>query len=68
MFLVGCSASCIFAMDRKTYDLVGPDYPGNREQDIRDPSLGWMISFMFLIALLGPFSIVILRKVPFFIL
>ncbi|GJN27823.1 hypothetical protein PR202_gb15876 [Eleusine coracana subsp. coracana] len=49
-------------MDRKTYELVGPDYPGNREQDIRDPSLGWIISFMFLIALLGPFSIVMLRK------
>ncbi|RCV33334.1 hypothetical protein SETIT_7G075900v2 [Setaria italica] len=59
----GCSASYIFAMDRKTYELVGPDYPGNRPEDVRDPSLGWMISFLFLIALLGPFSIVILRKV-----
>ncbi|CAN6234812.1 unnamed protein product [Urochloa humidicola] len=59
----GCSASYIFAMDRKTYELVGPDYPGNRAVDVRDPSLGWMISFLFLIALLGPFSIVILRKV-----
>lgn len=64
MFLAGCSASYIFAMDRKTYELVGPDYPGNRPEDVRDPSLGWMISFLFLIALLGPFSIVILRKVP----
>ncbi|CAN6227878.1 unnamed protein product [Urochloa humidicola] len=59
----GCSASYIFAMDRKTYELVGPDYPGNRAVDVRDPSLGWMITFLFLIALLGPFSIVILRKV-----
>lgn len=59
----GCSASYIFAMDRKTYELVGPDYPGNRAKDVRDPSLGWMISFLFLIALLGPFSVVVLRKV-----
>ncbi|XP_066347469.1 probable metal-nicotianamine transporter YSL5 [Miscanthus floridulus] len=59
----GCSASYIFAMDRKTYELVGPDYPGNRAEDVRDPSLGWMISFLFLIALVGPFSIVLLRKV-----
>ncbi|KAF8667242.1 hypothetical protein HU200_052908 [Digitaria exilis] len=59
----GCSASYIFAMDKKTYELVGPHYPGNRAEDVRDPSLGWMISFLFLIALLGPFFIVILRKV-----
>ncbi|KAG8064312.1 hypothetical protein GUJ93_ZPchr0004g39261 [Zizania palustris] len=59
----GCSASYIFAMDWKTYELIGPDYPGNRAQDVRNPSLGWMISFMFLIALIGPFSIVMLRKV-----
>ncbi|XP_052151896.1 probable metal-nicotianamine transporter YSL6 [Oryza glaberrima] len=58
-----CSSSYIFAMDRKTYELVGQDYPGNRMEDIRDPSLGWMIGFMFLIALIGPFSIVMLRKV-----
>uniref|UniRef100_J3LXA8 Uncharacterized protein n=1 Tax=Oryza brachyantha TaxID=4533 RepID=J3LXA8_ORYBR len=59
----GCSSSYIFAMDRKTYELVGPDYPGNRAEDIRNPSLSWMISFMFLIGLIGPFSIVMLRKV-----
>ncbi|KAM0869468.1 hypothetical protein ACQ4PT_040650 [Festuca glaucescens] len=59
----GCSASYIFAMDRKTYELVGPDYPGNRVEDVQDPSLGWMVGFLFLIALLGPFAIVILRKV-----
>ncbi|KAG8064316.1 hypothetical protein GUJ93_ZPchr0004g39261 [Zizania palustris] len=61
--MLGCSASYIFAMDWKTYELIGPDYPGNRAQDVRNPSLGWMISFMFLIALIGPFSIVMLRKV-----
>lgn len=54
-------------MDRKTYELVGQDYPGNRMEDIRDPSLGWMIGFMFLIALIGPFSIVMLRKVLLFL-
>lgn len=66
VFFVGCSASYIFAMDRKTYELMGPDYPGNRAEDVKDPSLGWMISFLFLIALVGPFSIVLLRKVPLF--
>jgi hypothetical protein len=55
-------------MDRKTYELVGPDYPGNRAEDVKDPSLGWMIGFLFLIALLGPFAIVILRKVYFLLL
>jgi len=64
-FFVGCSVSYILAMDRKTYELVGPGYPGNRPEDVRDPSLGWIISFLFLIAFLGPFSSVLLRKVPF---
>ncbi|XP_024311745.1 probable metal-nicotianamine transporter YSL5 isoform X2 [Brachypodium distachyon] len=61
--LVGCSASYIFAMDRKTYELLGPEYPGNRVEDVRNPSIGWIISFLFLVALLGPFGIVMLRKV-----
>lgn len=50
-------------MDEKTYKLIGPDYPGNRAEDIKNPSLGWMIGFMFVVSFLGLFSLVPLRKV-----
>ncbi|KAK1682820.1 hypothetical protein QYE76_043668 [Lolium multiflorum] len=46
----GCSVSYIFAMDRNTYELVGPDYPGNRVEDVKDPSLGWMGSCFSLLS------------------
>ncbi|KAK1319144.1 putative metal-nicotianamine transporter YSL6 [Acorus calamus] len=50
-------------MDQKTYELIGADYPGNRVEDIKNPSLGWMIGFMFVVSFLGLFSLVPLRKV-----
>lgn len=36
---------------------------GNDPQDIKDPKLGWMIGFMFVVSFLGLFSLVPLRKV-----
>lgn len=52
-------------MNEKTYNLIGADYPGNRAEDIKNPSLGWMIGFMFVVSFLGLFSLVPLRKVEF---
>ncbi|KAI3839411.1 hypothetical protein MKX03_016089 [Papaver bracteatum] len=59
----GGFGSYLIAMDEKTYKLIGPDYPGNRAEDIKNPSLGWMIGFMFVVSFLGLFSLVPLRKV-----
>ncbi|KAG9445905.1 hypothetical protein H6P81_012033 [Aristolochia fimbriata] len=59
----GGFGSSLLGMDEKTYNLIGADYPGNRAQDIKNPSLGWMISFMFVVSFLGLFSLVPLRKV-----
>jgi hypothetical protein len=53
----------MLAMDQKTYELIGPDNPGNRAEDVKNPSLGWMIGFMFVVSFLGLFSLVALRKV-----
>ncbi|KAI4348335.1 hypothetical protein L6164_009070 [Bauhinia variegata] len=55
--------SSMIAMDERTYQLIGPDYPGNRAEDIKNPGLGWMIGFMFVVSFLGLFSLVPLRKV-----
>nr|XP_010913001.1 probable metal-nicotianamine transporter YSL6 [Elaeis guineensis] len=59
----GGFGSYMLSMDRKTYELIGVDYPGNRAEDIKNPSLGWMIGFMFVVSFLGLFSLVALRKV-----
>lgn len=59
----GGFGSYILSMNQKTYELIGRDYPGNRPEDVKDPSLGWMIAFMFVVSFLGLFSLVALRKV-----
>ncbi|KAF7018683.1 hypothetical protein CFC21_031945 [Triticum aestivum] len=59
----GGFGSYMLAMDQKTYELIGTDYPGNRAVDVKNPSLSWMIGFMFLVSFLGIFILVALRKV-----
>ncbi|XP_061339084.1 probable metal-nicotianamine transporter YSL6 isoform X6 [Gastrolobium bilobum] len=59
----GGFGSSLIAMDERTYELIGPDYPGNRAEDVKNPGLGWMIGFMFVVGFLGLFSLVPLRKV-----
>eukprot|EP00252_Welwitschia_mirabilis_P018346 TRINITY_DN4077_c0_g1_i1.p1 TRINITY_DN4077_c0_g1~~TRINITY_DN4077_c0_g1_i1.p1 ORF type:complete len:370 (-),score=24.92 TRINITY_DN4077_c0_g1_i1:73-1182(-) len=59
----GGFGSSLIAMDEKTYELIGPDYPGNRREDVKNPSLGWMMAFVFTVSFLGLFSLVPLRKV-----
>lgn len=61
--VAGGFGSYMLAMDQRTYELIGPDYPGNRAVDVKNPSLGWMIGFMFVVSFLGLFSLVALRKV-----
>lgn len=59
----GGFGSYMIAMDERTYQLIGADYPGNRAEDVKNPSLGWMIGFLFVVSFLGLFSLVPLRKV-----
>ncbi|WOL11444.1 putative metal-nicotianamine transporter YSL6 isoform X1 [Canna indica] len=59
----GGFGSYMLSMDQRTYELIGADYPGNRAEDVKNPSLGWMIGFMFVVSFLGLFSLVALRKV-----
>ncbi|KAJ8771919.1 hypothetical protein K2173_027096 [Erythroxylum novogranatense] len=59
----GGFGSSMIAMDEKTYNLIGADYRGNRAEDVKNPGLGWMIGFLFVVSFLGLFSLVPLRKV-----
>ncbi|KAJ6302253.1 hypothetical protein OIU77_016360 [Salix suchowensis] len=44
----GGFGSYLIALDEKTYKLIGKDYPGNRAEDVMNPGLGrlwsWIIS------------------------
>jgi hypothetical protein len=53
-------------MNGKSYAKLGPDYPGNRAEDVKDPSMGWMIAYLFTVSFLGIFSLVPLRQVSSF--
>ncbi|XVE84184.1 hypothetical protein DITRI_Ditri16bG0149600 [Diplodiscus trichospermus] len=59
----GGFGSYLIAMDERTYQLIGADYPGNRAEDIKNPGLGWMTGFLFVVSFLGLFSLAPLRKV-----
>ena len=48
----GGFGSYMLAMDQKTYELIGTDYPGNRAVDVKNPSLSWMIGFIFVVSFL----------------
>ncbi|GMN57483.1 hypothetical protein TIFTF001_026602 [Ficus carica] len=58
----GGFGSYLIAMDERTYQLIGADYPGNRAEDVKNPGLGWVTGFLFVVGFLGLFSLVPLRK------
>ncbi|GKV16648.1 hypothetical protein SLEP1_g27262 [Rubroshorea leprosula] len=65
-YAVACSGgfgSYLIAMDERTYNLIGVDYPGNRAEDVKNPGLLWMIGFLFVVSFIGLFSLVPLCKV-----
>ncbi|XP_042470552.1 probable metal-nicotianamine transporter YSL12 isoform X2 [Zingiber officinale] len=56
----GGFGSYLFGMSSK---IAGQATEGSEPQNIKDPSLGWMIGFMFVVSFLGLFSLVPLRKI-----
>lgn len=63
MPLSGGFGTYLLSLDKKTYDNIGADYPGNRIEDTKNLSLGWIIGFMFLVSFIGIAVLVPLRKV-----
>lgn len=61
--MTGGFGSYLIAMDERTYELIGASHPGNRAQDVKNPSLGWMTAFLFVVSFVGLFSLVPLCKV-----
>ncbi|XP_039009891.1 probable metal-nicotianamine transporter YSL6 [Hibiscus syriacus] len=59
----GGFGSYLIAMDERTYNRIGVDYPGNRAEDVKNPGIGWMMGFLFAVSFLGLFSVAPLRKI-----
>ena len=58
----GGFGSYLIAMDRQSYENVGVGTPGNRPEDVFEPSLAKTIPYMFCISFVGIFMLVQLRK------
>lgn len=56
----GGFGSYLFAMSET---IAKQSTEANDAQNIKDPKLGWMIGFLFVVSFLGLFSVVPLRKV-----
>ncbi|XVF53326.1 hypothetical protein PTKIN_Ptkin05aG0090500 [Pterospermum kingtungense] len=59
----GGFGSYLLGLNRKTYDQAGVDSEGNNPEGIKEPGLGWMISFLFVSCFVGLLALVPLRKI-----
>lgn len=62
VYIAGGFGSYIFGMSEV---IAKQSTEANAADNIKNPSLGWMIIFLFVVSFLGLFSVVPLRKVNF---
>lgn len=55
-------------LNKKTYEQVGSNTEGNSPGSYKEPGLGWMTSFLFLVSFVGILALVPLRKVYIYML
>ncbi|XP_047974469.1 metal-nicotianamine transporter YSL1-like [Salvia hispanica] len=62
--LGGGFASYLLAMNRKMFELSGGlSVAGNSPSSIKQPGIGWMTAFLFLVCFVGLFVLIPLRKI-----
>ncbi|GLJ52597.1 hypothetical protein SUGI_1119450 [Cryptomeria japonica] len=59
----GGFGSYLLGMNRKTYEQAGSNTEGNTPDTVKEPALGWMIGFLFVVTFIGILALVPLRKV-----
>lgn len=59
----GGFGSYLLGMGRKTYEQAGANTPGNTPDTVKQPGIGWMSGFLFLVTFVGILVLVPLRKV-----
>ncbi|XP_009358702.1 metal-nicotianamine transporter YSL1 [Pyrus x bretschneideri] len=59
----GGFASYLLGLNKKTYELSGVNTEGNSATAVKEPALGWMTGFLFLVCFVGLFVLIPLRKI-----
>ncbi|KAM1025295.1 hypothetical protein ACFX2I_038380 [Malus domestica] len=59
----GGFASYLLGLNKKTYELSGVNTEGNSATAVKEPGLGWMTGFLFLVCFVGLFVLIPLRKI-----
>ncbi|KAL9439671.1 hypothetical protein AB3S75_025185 [Citrus x aurantiifolia] len=59
----GGFGSYLLGLSRKIYELSGEDTEGNSRRAIKEPGLGWMIGYLFVVCFVGLFVLIPLRKI-----
>ncbi|XP_070027180.1 metal-nicotianamine transporter YSL2-like isoform X2 [Nicotiana sylvestris] len=59
----GGFGSYLLGLNKKTYEQAGVDTEGNTPGSHKEPSLDWMIGFLFVISFVGLLALVPLRKI-----
>ncbi|XP_058086071.1 metal-nicotianamine transporter YSL2-like isoform X2 [Magnolia sinica] len=61
--LGGGFGSYLLGLNKKTYELAGVETEGNTPGSYKDPGIGWMTGFLFVVSFVGLLSLVPLRKI-----
>ncbi|KGN49985.1 metal-nicotianamine transporter YSL1 [Cucumis sativus] len=59
----GGFGSYLLGMSRKIYELSGVNTEANSSYSVKEPELGWMTGFLFVVCFVGLFVLIPLRKV-----
>ncbi|KAI6701944.1 hypothetical protein NL676_011080 [Syzygium grande] len=59
----GGFASYLLGLNRRTYELSGVDAEGNSPKAVKEPGLGWMTGYLFVVCFVGLFVLIPLRKI-----
>ncbi|KAA8525721.1 hypothetical protein F0562_007576 [Nyssa sinensis] len=59
----GGFGSYLLGLNKKTYEQTGVDTEGNSPGSYKEPGIGWMTGFLFLVCFIGLFVLIPLRKI-----
>ncbi|KAK9274934.1 hypothetical protein L1049_022190 [Liquidambar formosana] len=59
----GGFGSYLLGLNKKTYLLAGVNTEGNSPESYKEPGIGWMSAFLFLVCFVGLFVLIPLRKI-----
>ncbi|XP_077234262.1 metal-nicotianamine transporter YSL3-like isoform X1 [Tasmannia lanceolata] len=62
-WVVGGFGSYLLGLSKKTYEQAGVDTDGNIPGSYKEPGIGWMTGFLFIVSFVGLLALVPLRKI-----